>query len=192
VSQTGAFDAMTRADMRVLKLGGKFVCGACARPFDRDPKEQRREERLAELRAIPDDDEAARKFYYFRQNEQMFSGLEERWTGHHGMYSPKWGSVTDRGIEIRVSPDANVEEVMRDIDNQFLPGLRESVLHQLDGTAARWLVTLSEMPAEQETPARIERDPIPISSLYPFGYVRQDDGTVLTVEGCEAGPHDTP
>ena len=171
--------------MRVIKLGETFVCHGCARPFDRDPNVQRREEKLAKLKAIPDDDEAARKFYYFTQAEQEYCCLEQRWTAHHGLHSPQWGCISDHGMEMLVRPDANTEEVMKDIDNVFLPGLRESILYQLDGTAARrearWREELKAMPFESETPARIDRTPI--SSLYPFGYMRLEDGTVLALQG---------
>ena len=77
---------------------GRPMCYHCARPFDKHPWQQRREELHAKLCAIEDDDYAARAFHYHREIQAHTDKMTELFVQSQGVHIPEIGSIHIEGI----------------------------------------------------------------------------------------------
>ena len=176
------------ATMRVIEINGNCYCHFCRQPLQQDPRvEERarmqryRERRLEQLRAIEDDDEAARKFHIFKTLYDHEHALQEHWIDQSLLSDPKWGDITCMGFKIKVTPTVSVDAIMKSIDCHFLPMLRRQILQTVDDGES----LAAELASDDACGDRNEqiltlypKPPMPISELYPHGYVRHADGTV--------------
>ena len=174
--------------MRVMEINGNCYCHFCRQPLQLDPRVEERarmqryqERRLEQLRAIEDDDEAARKFHLYKRFYDHQNALQEHWIDQSSLSDPNWGDIECMGFQINVSPTVSVDAIMKSIDCQFLPMLRRQILRTVDGRGS----LAAELASDEAWGDRNEQiltlnpsAPRPISELYPHGYVRHTDGTV--------------
>jgi len=172
--------------MRVLVgSSGVPMCYGCGRAFDIHPATKRRQELHAALRAIKDDDHAARAFHYHMKMQEEEDQQTELWVERQGFHVPEVGSFGVDGVSIRLVPGVSVERAMEKIDNNILPWVRAQILKTLDGTAQK---EVEKFKAETEELVRSGKqhvyDPLwcpetpTAQELYPNGYVRKEDGSV--------------
>ena len=160
--------------MRVItNTDGKPMCYHCARPFDKHPLQQRREELHAKLCAIRDDDHAARAFHHHRKMQAYADRMTELFVHSQGIHIPEIGSIHIEGIRLNLEPGVPADRVMPEIDKMW-PIIRQSIADTLDGTTGKAEKNLIVHPYD---PIWCPSKPT-AEELYPFGYVRHADGSV--------------
>ena len=147
------------------------MCYHCARPFERDPREEGQERKLAQLRAIKDDDHAARAFHFYRECDAHLCGMSEVWVDSFGMHMPDFGFIRVEGIKFSIEP-GKADTMLAEIDNALLPTIRRSIVEAISTPFPSAPIVGPYNPVQcPDQPSAQE--------LYPFGYVRLADGTVV-------------
>ena len=188
---TQSFPKMIRVDANLFQAPkGVFHCARCVRPFEEDPREVKERESLAKLRALEDDEQAARAFYYHRENTSRMASLTRHFVTRIGLQMPKVGLATIDGIELNLEPDADPKAVVEFIEQHIIPFVRTSIIEEIGGVAKRKCEAflaeekrrLEANEPSQKTHALGPYHPYmgkqPIEKLYPYGYTRAGDGTV--------------
>jgi hypothetical protein len=156
---------------------GPPMCHHCARPFELDPREEGRERKLAQLRAIEDDDHAARAFHFHRECDAHIRAMSEVWVDSFGMHVPDFGVVRVEGIKFSIEPGM-ADAMLAEIDKTLLPAIRQSIIDALDSR-------LPPAPIVGPYNPTWCPDQPSVQALYPFGYVRLADGTVVAGNSSE-------
>ena len=194
--------------MRTFVVNGTHHCYGCNRPFpDGDPLAAEEALIEADLRAIADDDAAARGFYALAQRRAKAAGQIK-------LYLPRIGTalggdggvhVVVDGVSLVVPRPLPVEQIPRimtqAVDDVLLPMLREEALKVLFAQVvpppaasmtipARMGHTLDfESPRHPRLGALLGAYPTTTTeTMYPHGYARQADGSIVPTLGAAAAP----
>ena len=169
---------------------GVFRCNRCARAFEEDPKITMQKDTLEKLRALEDDEQAARAFYYHQANQEQVAKMRKFIVGRFGLNMPAVGTIKTNDIEFLIEPEADQAAFEGMLDQNFLPLLRKDIMDIFEGkdTHAEFKAFAAE---ERRRQARGELSQVPvlgpyyeymgmksIGELYPFGYTRLQDGTI--------------
>ena len=180
--------------MRVVQgKDGRPWCYHCERPFDKDPIKSRDEQLWAHLRAIPDDREAARAFYFENQNRILQEKTKTVWMHKIGFSGSPGVTMLVEGIKIMIDPGVSNQAVMERIDHFLLPMIRQQLVETLDGT---------QEPEPLELLGRLHIVPRPepdwypdtpsVEEMYPDGFWRSSDGSVIAGRKPEPEPEPEP
>ena len=162
---------------------GALTCAHCGRVFDRHPDLERREEREAQIRAVADDDRAARLAHFHRAGLAESEAMARHWCEPWGLHGAAIGAVRFEGVSLSLCPGVDTATAMAFVDREVLPMLRRSLLETLDGTQAELAAASRALLSSLRSTARdatlwCPSEP-PTAELYPYGYTRAPDGTVV-------------
>ena len=162
---------------------GALTCAHCGRVFDRHPDLERREEREAQIRAVADDDRAARLAHFHRAGLAESEAMARHWCEPWGLHGAAIGAVRFEGVSLSLCPGVDTATAMAFVDREVLPMLRRSLLETLDGTQAELAAASRALLSSMRSTARdatlwCPSEP-PTAELYPYGYTRAPDGTVV-------------
>ena len=171
--------------MRTFLTDGTHHCYTCGRPFpDGDPVAAKDAKLEADIRALADDDEAARASYALAQRRAKEAAQTTLYLPRFGLALPDGVRLTVDGVSIVVPKPLPVERIpgiiTHAVDETLLPMLRE---HAIQTLFAQVIPSSSPpKPSKVETsrltallgsyPSMTTRD------MYPNGYTRQPDGSV--------------
>ena len=155
---------------------GLLVCNHCGHVFDKHPDEVRREQLHAQLCAIKDDDHAARAFHYYKTLHASIDQMTTIWMGLVGYSISGVGSVRVEGIKFTLEPGVAAESMIPELD-KLIPDIKRTMIETLDGTKAREEREINLNQVEKYDPVWCPSTPS-TEELYPFGYIRNADGTV--------------
>ena len=167
--------------MRVITTAdGLPACFHCGRVFDRHPTEVEREKQLSLLRGIENDDYAARAFHHYREMQAWEDALTKIWVNHFGLHSPSIGFIRLEGIGFSIEPGVTTEQLMAEIENNFIPMIRDEIRKTLDGTREREIRAFSASEHKSQPSVWCPERPA-VDELYPNGYTRHADGTIEAI-----------
>jgi hypothetical protein len=173
--------------MHIVTLpSGQPACYHCRREFERHPSEERREKDHDAVCAMKDDDAAARLFHFQQQTRTQDQGQTTVWLERELFDIPGVGFVEFEGVEFRLAPGVAAEAVIPVVDELLMPSIRKSIIEALDGTLAARQAEFRALVVTLEPQDQLwRRDTPSVEEMYPFGYVRNADGSVDAVQGCK-------
>ena len=176
--------------MRTIMLeGGKCICYSCGKELEKPPREERREKLFAQLCAIKDNDTAARAFHYHRENEEHFDKQTTLWMPRMGLHIPDVAHVVVDGIQLSLEPGVKPDAMDDDHLDTIMAHIKHIIVKTLDGTQAKEaddfqeLLHAGKIQPHPYDPAWCPEHPT-VEELYPWGYVRHEDGTVEANPFC--------
>ena len=174
---------LNRQMRTIILQSGKCICYSCGREFEKDPKEERREQLFEKLCAIKDNDTAARAFHYHRNREEYYDKHTTLWMPRLKLQIPDGIHVTIDGIQLSLEPGVKPETILLDQHlDTIMSCIKDMIVRSVDGTEAKEeaAVIVGKMKPQTHVydPTWCPSDGPTVQELYPFGYVRHDDGTV--------------
>jgi hypothetical protein len=162
--------------MRIIATAdGQPACYHCKRAFDNHPTTAERERLFSKIRAIEDDDYAARAFHYYTTQHAYSDSMTEQWTPHTTFDIPGVGTMSVDCIRLKLEPGAGPELMIQELDKWLLNEMRTSIVQTLCPIFAQ--NEECPVPPPRRYPVWCPDSPS-VHELYPLGYIRHSDGTV--------------